>query len=284
MAKKKKSKAKQRPSRKQSLFQKSVSIGKMLIIPVLVIWLIAWLWLGGIFTKTTMMARDGFINQTAEWGLVVKDIIIEGRHYTDIQELHAAIPVQQGNPVLSIDVEAIQNNIQRLKWVEDVTVSRGLKGIVTIKLTERVPFVIWNRPGRRPALIDMNGEIIEGENIEDYGTLLFVSGIDAPSHTHALIRNLKAQPVIAERVKAAEWVGDRRWDIILTNATRIHLPANDIGLALARLAKLHKDKDMLNRDFMSIDLRMDDRVIIETERGMTQDAFDLSEKQKSLTL
>jgi cell division protein FtsQ len=256
----------------------------MLIIPVLVIWLIAWLWLGGIFTKTTMMARDGFINQTAEWGLVVKDIIIEGRHYTDIQELHAAIPVQQGNPVLSIDVEAIQNNIQRLKWVEDVTVSRGLKGIVTIKLTERVPFVIWNRPGRRPALIDMNGEIIEGENIEDYGTLLFVSGIDAPSHTHALIRNLKAQPVIAERVKAAEWVGDRRWDIILTNATRIHLPANDIGLALARLAKLHKDKDMLNRDFMSIDLRMDDRVIIETERGMTQDAFDLSEKQKSLTL
>ncbi len=257
---------------------------KRLLIPALAIWLIGWLWLGGVFTATKHMAWDGFVNWTASQGLQVKDIVIEGRNRTNMVDLQRAIHVKPNDPVLAVDVANIQQKITAMPWVDNVTVARNYNGIIIVKITERIPFVLWDRPGRKMAVVDTKGHIIAKANPNDFKTLLNVRGVDAPQHTVDLMQMVLEEPDIAKHIRGAEWIGDRRWDLITIGETRIHLPEGDMGYALSRLAKIQTEKNILNRDLLSIDLRANDRIIIETERGQSRDIMSLSSVTESSSI
>lgn len=261
------------------MIERFFTIGKRLILPALFIWLFLWLWLGGLFTKGYDMTRAQFMEWTADQGMVVEDVVIEGRHRTNLADMHDAIGVEQGAPILSIDVEAIQERLSTLPWVKSVSVSRAYNGIISITMAERIPLMLWDRPGRATVVVDTEGTIIEGANMDNHQSLLVVSGVDAPRHAVALIETVMAETDIAKRVRAAEWIGDRRWDVLTTKGVRIHLPADDIGFALSRLARLQDEKNILDRGLLSIDLRAQDRIIIETPRGEARDAMTLSSAQ-----
>ena len=243
---------------------------KRLLLPALAIWLIGWLWLGGVFSITGQAIYNGFANWTADHGMVVADVMIEGRNRTNLKDLKAAIAVDRGDPLLSLDLETIQNRIDALTWVQSARVARRYNGIVTVTLTERIPFVVWERPGRKTVLVDTQGTIIEGVNPDQFSSLLKVRGVDAPRHTIDLIRMIMAEPKVADHIRAAEWIGDRRWDLISNDDIRIHLPEEDMGLALSRLAKVQEEKNILSQPLLSIDLRLNDRMIVEPKTGAVQ--------------
>ena len=62
---------------------------------------------------------------------------------------------------------------------------------------------------------------------------------------------------------------------------RVHLPEDDVGYALSRLAKIQGEKNILDRDLQTIDLRGKDRIIVETERGQSLDMMNLSSHEKA---
>lgn len=249
----------------ETWLERVLSMFKMLLIPSLVIWLIAWLWLGGVFAHMRQAAWNEFVTWTAQHGLVVKDVVIHGRDKISLNALQQAISVSPGEPLLSVDIDAIQTRIGKMEWVDTVTIARHYNGVITLQIHERVPFVIWDRIGRKPVLVDTEGEIIHSVPLEKFSKLLIVKGVDAPSHAKELITMVSAEPDVAKHVKAAEWIGGRRWDLITSGKTRIHLPQDDIGYAISRLAKLNKEKNILSDPLFSIDLRGKDRIIIEKE-------------------
>ena len=257
---------------------------KKLVFPALVIWFIGWLWLGGLIAKGSDYVWDGFVQWTATQGLQVQDVTVTGRFRTDMSVLQDAVDISLGSPILDVDVDKIQNRIEDLPWVKSAMVGRNYNGIVTVALIERVPFVLWDRPGRNLALVDTVGEIIKTSDTNDYSTLLIVSGVDAPKYTVMMMQNLLAEPEVAEFVKSAQWIGDRRWDLMTYTGTRIHMPEDDIGYALTRLAVLQREKNILERGLLSIDLRGRDRIIIETERGEAHDAINLSNITETNTI
>lgn len=275
MAVKRKKATARKPFWERSL-ENGIGLLKKLLLPALVIWLIGWLWLGGVFETTKNMMWDGFVNWTAEKGLVVTDVVIEGRFRTDLSSLQNAIQTQLNDPVLNVDVDAVQSRIEQLRWVADATVARHYNGVIRVNITERIPFVLWNRPGRGMVVVDTKGAIIKGANPDNFSELLMVKGVGAPEFTVELMQMVLAEPDVADHIRAAEWIGDRRWDLLTVKGTRVHLPENDMGFALSRLAKSQAEKNILNRDFLSIDLRANDRIIIETERGKSQDMMNLS--------
>ncbi len=256
--------------------------GKKLIIPALIIWAVIVLWGTGLFAKGADAAWNGIIEWTAEQGLQVDDVVIEGRYRTDLKDLQKAIAIHKGAPVLAVDVLAVQSRVENLPWVKNATVSRHYNGIVTILMVEHTPFVVWDRPGIGPVVVDTDGGVIENADVADYTSLLVVSGVDAPKHTIPLMQTVMAEPAIANFIRAAEWVGDRRWDLLTKTGTRINLPEKDIGYALTRLAKLQEEKNILDRGLLSIDLRAQDRIIIETQRGEARDAMNLSHLTNSI--
>ncbi len=261
--------------------ERFISFTKILLLPALIIWLIGWLWLGGVFDNTRAVVWDYFVNWTADQGLVISDVMVDGRYRTDVTELQKAIDIEPEDPLLDIDIRAIKARVSQINWVDDLIIRRSYNGLVKITLIERIPFVVWDRPGRGSVVVDTNGEIIPDVPIEDFQKLLTVRGVDAPKHTVDLMQLILAEPNVATHIAAAEWIGDRRWDLLTVMGVRVHLPEDDVGHALSRLAKIQAEKNILGRDLQTIDLRGKDRIIVETERGQSLDMMNLSSHDKT---
>ena len=73
---------------------------------------------------------------------------------------------------------------------------------------------------------------------------------------------LAREPQLAARVRAAVWVGDRRWNLQFDNGVAVKLPADSPQVAWSLLAQLEKQQNLLARDLSVIDMRMPDRLVV----------------------
>ena len=67
---------------------------------------------------------------------------------------------------------------------------------------------------------------------------------------------------IADRVRAAVRIGDRRWDIHMDEKLHVMLPEDDPVAAWHRLAELARTGEVFARNYSLIDLRLKDRVVV----------------------
>ena len=65
------------------------------------------------------------------------------------------------------------------------------------------------------------------------------------------------------RVRAAIWVGDRRWNLRLDNGIDIRLPEKDPQAAWAWLVALERDRQLLSHGIIAIDLRIPSRLVVQ---------------------
>jgi cell division protein FtsQ len=196
-------------------------------------------------------------------GLEVQEVLVEGRDETDRDALMAAIQIKRGDPIMSFDPEAARTGLERLRWVANATVERRLPDTIFVKLDERRPMAIWQRDGKL-ALIDRDGKVLTERELGRYNNLLQIIGADAPEKAPELLDHLATVPALFKRVQAASRVGGRRWDLHLFNGLIVRLPEAGISGALHHLAEQEAKQPMLDRDIVAVDLRLPDRLVIQT--------------------
>src|SRR3546814_952595 len=91
-----------------------------------------------------------------------------------------------------------------------------------------------------------------------------IVGPDAPEHASEFLALVAARPGIADRVEAAVRVSGRRWDLHLANGVDIRLPEDGVAEALDRLSEMAAASTLFERDIIAIDLRLGDRLVIQT--------------------
>ncbi len=197
---------------------------------------------------------------TAEAGLAVRQVYVDGRVRTGLEELRARLGVKVGQPLLGIDTEAARERLEQLTWVDQASVVRMLPDSLYVRLIERQPLALWQQGGQF-AVIDRVGAVIEsgldGARLpEAYRHLRVLVGDDAPRHAEALFALLSTEPALSERVVAATWVGDRRWDLHLDNQIDVMLPERDPQSAWHLLAVKARDEALLERAVRVVDLRL----------------------------
>src|SRR5205085_1980112 len=69
---------------------------------------------------------------------------------------------------------------------------------------------------------------------------------------------LDRYPALRAQVRASVFVAERRWNLMLTNSLVIRLPETGIAGALETVAALDRDKHILSRDLLAVDLRLPD--------------------------
>ena len=67
-----------------------------------------------------------------------------------------------------------------------------------------------------------------------------------------------------QQVKAATWIGGRRWNVHLKGDIVVRLPEDDAQSAWTRLAEYHKNHRVLDKNVTVLDLRIPDRLIVKT--------------------
>ena len=121
---------------------------------------------------------------------------------------------------------------------------------------------IWQN-GSEYTLIDKNGRTVRASRMPPGAEkLLLLGGPGAPEHVGELLLLLAYEPAIAKQLRAAVWVAQRRWNLVLTNDTEIWLPEEDAVAALQRMAKLEASDKLLSREFGVVDLRLPDKLYL----------------------
>jgi len=194
-------------------------------------------------------------------GFRVNEILVVGRSETSQKELRKAMRLDRGAPILAYDLEEARARVEALPWVRHATVERMLPDTVLLTIEERQALAIWQNKGSF-ALIDEIGEVILKSDLERFGDLLVVVGEKAPDNTAALLDTLSTQPELRRLVKAAVWVGGRRWNLRLAGDIDVRLPEADTAAAWTRLAEYERAHQVLDRDVQILDLRIPDRLIV----------------------
>jgi cell division protein FtsQ len=193
--------------------------------------------------------------------LRVDTIEFHGQSNTPEPLLRAALGVSKGDPILGFSVEDARKRIETLSWVDHVAVERRLPGTIYVDLTERRPYAIWQNQGKFQ-LIDRNGEVVTNEDVAAFADLPLVVGLGAPAHAADMLTALGAVPDIKSRVAALVRVGERRWNLQLKNNITVMLPEDHEPAALARLADLEQQQQLLDRPLVFVDMRLPDRLAV----------------------
>lgn len=222
-------------------------------------------------TLTSMRERLGEV--AAASGLRVTDIVIEGRANTPEAMLRAAIGVSKGDPILGFSLEETRAHIEMIPWVEHATVERRLPGTLVVNLQERRPFAIWQSQGKF-VLVDRAGQVVTNQDVAHFPHLPLIVGLGAPGAAAQLLDALRDRPALGEKVAACVRVGERRWNLRMTNGTDVMLPEGHEVAALDRLTQLQQDHAVLDRPLAVIDLRLPDRLVFRPRAESKTDSKD----------
>ena len=221
------------------------------------------LWFSGWIAERAERSLDWSYGLSADAGLAVDDVLVEGRHRTDAGAILAALEVERGLPILAFDPHAAKQRLEALPWVAKAAVERRLPSWIYVSLTERQPLALWQLDGKL-TVIDSDGTVIPGAKIERFASLPLVVGQDAPAHAADLLALLDSEPNLRPLVTAAFRVSGRRWNLRLEGGIDVQLPEAGADLAWAKLAEVERQQQVLERDVIVSDLRLPDRLIVRT--------------------
>lgn len=199
-------------------------------------------------------------------GLTIAHVQFENQKFTPLPTLMSALapsPDQGviGVPLLNYDLEAARERLMQIPWLAQATVERRLPDTLVVKLVEHDAFAIWQIHGQF-VLIDRSGRTLNDVDARKFKQLPLVVGEGAPAAAAVIEDALNAQPGIQKYVTAAAYIGQRRWNLYLSNGAQVLLPEGYEAPALAKLAQLEAQDQLFERPLEVIDMRDPSKLII----------------------
>lgn len=249
-----------RERKRKSIF-KSILLSVFGLILCSILITLAILWQQGIVHATYTELKQNILNYTGQFGLQIRDIIVEGRNETPKEAILEAIGVESGDPILSFDPTLAKTRIEALPWIAHVSIERRLPDSLYVTLIEKKPIALWQFQ-EKLSLIDSDGTSIPDVDRSKYKNLPLIVGEDAPKFAPSFFDILESESHLKSLIASAVIIGKRRWDLHLKNGMIVKLPENNASAAWTQLALLDQEHKLLDRDIAIIDFRLPDRLII----------------------
>lgn len=203
-------------------------------------------------------ARDRAANAA---GFGIASIALAGERHVSREEVLATAGVTGTSSLLFLDVDEARDRLKTNPWIADATVLKLYPDRLQIAIKEREPFALWQKDGR-VSVIAADGTVLESYVSPRLVRLPLVVGRGAAERAEGFLAMLDGYPELRDQVRASVLIAGRRWNLRLSNGLDILLPESGVELALTTLVGLDKDKKLLTRDIVSVDLRLPDRVTV----------------------
>ena len=202
-------------------------------------------------------------------GFHLDDIIIRGRHHTSKSDIINVLNLNRENNILQLDLSELKEKIETLPWISSASLRRNyFPNVLQIDVQEKTVKSIWQFENNFYP-IDGDGNIIDTEYIPT-SPLLLIIGAKAPENITKLMPIIQHEKEIFDRIKVANFISKRRWDIILDdieNGTTIKLPEDNPKDAWLNFLYLNKTRGLLKRKLTIIDLRLKNKVIVQLHKS-----------------
>lgn len=199
----------------------------------------------------------------ADAGFEVRHVRVTGTNRMDEQQVYARALAQRNQAMPDVDLGKLRADLQALPWVKDARVSIQLPHTLAIDIVERTPHAVLER-GDRLMLVDATGVELEPVSAQKAKGMLHLAGPGAAKQARALETLLAAAPALAPKVEAAEWVGNRRWNITFTTGQLLALPEGEVeaATALVKFARLDGKNRLLGGKVLAFDMRTPPRLYL----------------------
>jgi cell division protein FtsQ len=221
-------------------------------------------------------ARDAAANAA---GFRIASIALSGERHVSREEVLAAAGVTGTASLLFFDVEAARDRLKSNPWIADATVLKLYPDRLQIGIKEREAFALWQQAGR-VSVIAGDGTVLEPYVNPRLLRLPLVVGVGAAARAKEILALLDGYPDLRDQVRASVLVAERRWNLRLRNGLDIRLPELNVAPALVTLAGLDKDKKLLSRDIVAVDLRLPDRVTVQLSEAAAAARADALKDKK----
>jgi len=218
-------------------------------------------WFIASISGATALVQAQISQSAANAGFEVRHVRVSGVERMNEGRVYERVVSQRNEPMPDVDVIAIREELLELPWVKDARVSRQLPGTLAIDIVERVPHAVLQRPDRL-VLVDVEGNELEPINRTDIGDRLVISGPGAVRQVKQLDNLLEASPAISPQVRAAEWVGNRRWNLTFKSNQVLALPQgeDEAATALVSFARLDGQNRLIGGEVTTFDMRAPPRI------------------------
>jgi len=221
-------------------------------------------------------ARDAAANAA---GFRIASIALSGERHVSREEILSAAGITGTTSLLFFNVEAARDRLKTNPWIADATVLKLYPDRLQIGIKEREAFALWQHAGR-VSVVAADGTVLEPYVNPRLTRLPLVVGVGAAARAKEIQALLEPYPDLRDQVRASVLIAERRWNLRLRNGLDIRLPETDVGQALVTLAALDRDKKLLSRDIVAVDLRLSDRVTVQlSEAAAALRAEALKEKK-----
>ena len=108
----------------------------------------------------------------------VDHVDVTGAVYTDPERLAAVVDDIRGTPVLIVDTDAAERELEAIPWVDEARVRTDFPNRAMIEIRERAPLATYQGPDGRFRVIDREGrvlDVIDGQPI----AYMLITGPDA---------------------------------------------------------------------------------------------------------
>lgn len=214
------------------------------------------------FSNFRNECKNHLLDFTKNNGFAFKKLIIEGQVNIETKEILKSIGARRGDSIFSIDLNQVQNLLDKNTWVDSSIIQRRFPETIFISLKERIPVAIWQSQSKL-YLIDEDGKIIIKYNQKGFEDLIQVVGEDANNYASSLRKSLDKYPDLQKKVKSAQRYGLRRWDLNFVDNIKVKMPENDFELAYDYLNLLNQKAKLFGHCYKTIDLRDHTKYYIE---------------------
>ncbi|MDC0886606.1 FtsQ-type POTRA domain-containing protein [Altererythrobacter sp.] len=220
------------------------------------------------------LARAEVAVLASDAGFEVRKVRVSGVERMNQLKVYEAAYGQRDTPMPLVDLEALREDLVAMPWVKDARVSRQLPDSLVIDIIERTPHAVLVKADRL-ALIDPRGTELEPITAAAAKGMLKVSGPGAAKQVAELGELLEAAPALKPQVVAAEWVGNRRWNLTFTTDQVLALPQgeDDSTTALINFARMDGQNRLLGGKVATFDMRAPERIYMRIP-GRSQQMLD----------
>lgn len=218
--------------------------------------IIAAAWALASLTGATAVMQTEGARIAADAGFRVRHVSVSGTERMNEMTVYEKALAQKDQPMPLLDLAALREDLLALPWVADARVSRRLPDTLAIDIVERKEHAVLAKPDHF-VLIDAEGHTLEPISAEKAKGKLVISGPGAQRKVAHLDALLDAAPALKPQVAAAEWVGNRRWNLTFKTGQLLALPESErAAAALVRFAKLDGANRLLGGRVAAVDMRV----------------------------
>jgi len=190
-------------------------------------------------------------------GFRVDEIEVTGAKHMDPMTVYAVALDQKSRAMPLVDLEGVREKLLSYGWIADAHVSRRLPNKLLIDIVERTPSAVWQNKGQLTLIAD-NGVRLDPVSAEAMPDLPLVIGNGADTQEPAYQRLIAVAPALKPQIKAATWVGNRRWDLLFSTGETLALPEGEdaSAKALLKFAQVEGSSPLLGKGFVRFDMRI----------------------------